>query len=230
MRRAAGALAAALAAACLFPLSSPALAAGYANPGAVVAAEAAFQRLAQEKGLWTAALEMAGPGAKLFQPEPVLAASWLKDRANPATPPTWQPYEIWSSCDGSFAMTRGGWQDGARNGRFVTLWQRQEDGAYKWVLRLEQPVAQAVPAPEMIAAKVAQCPAPKSEEGRPSPPPGKARKKAKAETPAAPFDPLVGKSDDGTLEWRSGVDSLGSPFLAFAVKADGVMPEQSPAL
>jgi hypothetical protein len=227
MRGAAAFLVAAVSLLC----AAPALAAGYANPGAVIAAEAAFQRLAREKGRWTAALDMAAPGAKLFEPEPVLAAIWLKDRANPATPPVWQPHEVWSSCDGSFAVTRGGWQDGGQSGRFVTLWQRQEDGGYKWVLRLERPLAEPVPAPEMIAAKVAQCPVAKAEEDRPAPPPtGKPPRKRKPEAPLPLFDPLVGKSGDGTLEWRSGVDTLGAPYFTFAVKTDGAMPEQSPAL
>ena len=224
-------MAALLLAAYAFALPARLLAAGYANPGAVIAAEAAYQRLAQEKGLWVAALEMAGPGAKRFDPQPVLAAQWLKDRASPATSPSWQAHEVWSSCDGSFAVTRGGWQDGKQAGRFVTLWQRQEGGAYRWVLRLEQPSAQPVAAPEMIAAKVAQCPA-SAMADRPGPPPDarKRKKKAKPDPQLPLFDPLSGKSPDGTLEWRSGVDSLGSPYFTFAVRSDGTMPEQSPAL
>jgi len=83
----------------------------------------------------------------------------------------------------------------------------------------------------MISAKVAQCPPPKEAE-RPAPPPrpGKKRAKAKPEIALPLFDPLTGKSDDGTLEWRSGVDTLGSPFFTFAVKADGAMPQQTSAL
>lgn len=226
MRRAASFLAA-----CAFILATPAMAAGYANPGAVVAAEAALQRLAQEKGLWTATLEMAAPGAKLFEPEPVLAASLLKDRANPATPPSWQPYEVWSSCDGSFAITRGAVQNGNQPGRFVALWQRQEDGSYKWVLRLEQPLATAVPAPEMITAKVAQCLTP-AEGDRPPPPPksGTRKKRSKPAVALPLFDPLTGKSPDGSLEWRSGMDSLGSPYFTFALREKGAMPDLVPAL
>ena len=67
---------------------------------------------------------------------------------------------------------------------------------------------------------------------RPGPPPDarKRKKKAKPDPQLPLFDPLYGKSPDGTLEWRSGVDSLGSPYFTFAVRSDGTMPEQSPAL
>lgn len=225
------AAAACLIAACSFLSNAPALAAGYANPGAVIAAEAAFQRLAQEKGLWTAALEMAGPGAKLFEPEPVLATTTLKGRANPPVPPSWQAHEVWSSCDGSFAITRGALQEGEDQRRFATLWQRQEVGGYRWVLRLERPLAQALPVPEMIVAKVAQCPAPALAERPIAPPePRKRNRKAKSDARLPVFDPLSGKSPDGTLEWRAGLDASGSPSFAFAVKTDGVMPELAPAL
>ena len=69
-----------------------------------VSAEA-FARAAQEKGQWTAFREYAADDALMFVPQPVAAKDWLKKQANPAQAVTWQPYAVWSSCDGSLAVT-----------------------------------------------------------------------------------------------------------------------------
>ena len=55
----------------------------YADPSAVIAAELAFARLAQEKGQWTAFAATAANDAVMFEPQMVLAQAWLKGRANP---------------------------------------------------------------------------------------------------------------------------------------------------
>lgn len=129
-----------------------------ANPSAVIAAELAFARLAQEKGQWTAFLETSTGDAVMFVPQPVNARDWLRRQTNPAQAVRWQPHQVWSSCDGTLAVTKGASQrpDGTA-GYFTTVWARQRDGDYKWVLDqgdvLEQPLA----APELIAGKVAEC-------------------------------------------------------------------------
>lgn len=129
-----------------------------ANPSAVIAAELAFAQLAQDKGQWTAFAETASPEALMFVPQPVAAQTWLKGRANPVQSVRWQPHQVWSSCDGSVAVTRGSWQraDGS-SGYFTTVWQRQKDGGYKWVLDQGDALATPPAAPEMIAAAVADC-------------------------------------------------------------------------
>lgn len=144
-------------------LSGPALKPA-ANPSAVIAAELAFARLAQEKGQWTAFRATAAPDAELFVPQRVRAQDWLRGRADPPVALKWQPQRIWSSCDGSLSVTTGAWQRPGAIGVFTTVWQRQPDGGYRWVLDHGQPLATAAPAPDMIAAKVADC------SGKPSPP------------------------------------------------------------
>ena len=129
-----------------------------ANPSAVIAAELAFARLAQEKGQWTAFLETSTGDAVMFVPQAVGAHQWLRQQANPAQAVKWQPHQVWSSCDGTLAVTKGAWQrPGGTTGYFTTVWTRQRDGDYKWVLDqgdvLEQPLA----APELIDGKVAEC-------------------------------------------------------------------------
>ena len=77
-----------------------------ANPGEVVATELAFARVAREKGQWTAFADYAAKDAVMFVPYKVRAQQWLKGRANPAQTVAWEPYEVWSSCDGSIAVKR----------------------------------------------------------------------------------------------------------------------------
>lgn len=161
-----------------------------ANPSAVIAAELAFNQLAQTKGQWTAFRETMAPGAQMFVPQRTLAADWLKGRADPPVPVKWQPLAVWSSCDGSHAVTRGEWQRPGSTGNFVTVWQRQEkDGAYKWLLDMSVATERPVDTADTIDARVAEC------KGKPG---------------AVPMPPLPAGSDaqggasaDRTLQWTS---------------------------
>lgn len=130
-----------------------------ANPSRVVATELAFARAAQEDGQWTAFRDYAAEGSVMFVPQPVAARDWLKGRANPAQAVTWQPHHVWSSCDGSLAVTRGAWQrpDGS-NGYFTTVWQRQRDGSYRWTLDQGDVLGSPLEAPEFVGTDIAECP------------------------------------------------------------------------
>lgn len=171
-----------------------------ANPSAVVAAESAFARLAQDKGQWKAFEETAAEGAVMFTPQRVLARDWLKGRKNPEQAVRWQPHDVWMSCDGTYAVSHGAWQNGDTAGQFVTVWQRQKNGDFKWVLDQGAPLAQPLPQPEMIAGRVATCRAKAGGTDRPN--------KSLAALPVA--DPAAGASGDQTLEWRTEVRPDGS--------------------
>ncbi|WP_353204529.1 hypothetical protein [Sphingomonas sp.] len=71
----------------------------------------------------------------MFVPQPINAQSWLKDRKDPAKAIAWWPTASYVSCDGSLAVNTGGWKrpDGAA-GYFSTVWQRQPDGGWKWIV------------------------------------------------------------------------------------------------
>jgi hypothetical protein len=169
-----------------------------ANPSAVVATELAFARTAQEKGQWTAFDQYAADDAIMFVPQPTSAKAWLKQRANPAVAVKWQPYEVWMSCDGSLAVTKGAWQRPESVGYFTTVWKRQKNGTYKWVLDQGDSLKQPLPEPEMIGGHVAEC----------SPRPGAA---GGAESAAAAADDARGgASDDDTLIYSTDVGSDGS--------------------
>lgn len=129
-----------------------------ANPSALIAAEIAFNRMAQEQGQWTTFREYAAPDAVMFVPQTVNAADWLKGRADPPASVEWQPHEAWISCDGSLGAARGAWQqpDGS-TGYFTTVWQRQKDGDYKWVMDQGDALTNPLKAPDMLSATVADC-------------------------------------------------------------------------
>jgi hypothetical protein len=207
---------------------------GYANPSAAIAAEIAFAQLVRDKGQWTAFKATAASDAVMFAPAMVLAQQWLKNQANPPVPLSWQPYQVWSSCDGSLMVTTGAWQRGDKHGWFTTVWERQEKGDYKWVFDHGDVTSAPLAAPEMIAAKVADCPARRAgEHGAGShpggPPPGhhhdSPHKPVKA--PPAPFDPTrrEGRSTDGTLTWQVTADAAGTRDFSARLMVDGQMQE-----
>lgn len=203
----------------------------YANPSAVIAAELAFARDAQLRGRWTAFAAAAAPEAVMFVPQMVWAQQWLAGRANPATPLTWQPHEVWSSCDGSLVASRGVWQGGVgQTGWFTTLWQRQPKGDYKWVLDHGDTTAAPAAAPEMIAAHIADCPPrPAREPGsgagddrrRPAKPPKLPKPPAPKDLP--PLDPAhrAGAANDGSLRWDMTIGADGSRQLVVRWTKDG---------
>ena len=158
-----------------------------ADPGAVVATEIAFARAAQEKGQWTAFREYAAADAVMFVPQPVKAQDWLKKQADPDQAVKWQPHEVWSSCDGSLAITRGAaqWPNGG-DGEFMTMWQRQADGAYRWIADIGHSLAAPLAAPEFIVTHIADCSSPVPPDQR----------FASSERPAT-----KGQSADGSLQY-----------------------------
>ena len=166
-----------------------------ANPSAVVAAEIAFSRLAQEKGQWTAFRKTAAKDAVMFVPGMVNALTWLKGRKDPPAAVKWQPEKVLMSCDGSTGVSTGPWQrpDGT-HGYFTTIWQRDKKGDWKWVLDHGDTLASPRAPAEFVSTRLAPCP-----RGiRPMAPPVPA-------DPAALPTPGQGKSADGTLTWRSEV-------------------------
>ena len=169
---------------------------GNANPSAVVAAEVAFAQLAQAKGQWTAFRSTATKDAVMFVPQMAYAQAYLNGKADPAAAVKWQPHQVWSSCDGSLAVTRGGWQRGdGTTGYFTTVWQRQQNLKYKLVLDQRETLPMPLDEPEMIGAKVADCPAGYRPERAAKP------KDFKGSLPALDPAHRSGRSLDGTLGW-----------------------------
>ncbi len=163
-----------------------------ADPSAVVAADIALAAVARDKDLWTAYRQTVAPGAVLFAPQPVDADAWLKRRpANPQPGVRRKLHQAWMSCDGSLALTTGGWKDAGGPGWYVTAWQRQTDGTWRWTLNESDRLGTALPDPDAIVAAIASCD---------PPPPGSVG--------TAPVIGLWrgGGSADGTLYWSVRVD------------------------
>ena len=145
---------------------APAVARAFAQPSDVVATEIAFARAARAKGQWPAFRAFAAPGAEMFAgAAPVRVAAWTEGRANPATVLAWSPTLVWISCDGSYALSYGGWTAGKDHGWFATIWQRQKKGAWRFVLDQGGDLAAPLADADMIAAHVAACPARAHSEG-----------------------------------------------------------------
>lgn len=185
-----------------------------ANPSAIVQAELAFARLAQEEGQWTAFRETAADDAIMFTPELVNAQQWLKGKADPAQAVTWQPHHIYMSCDGSMAVSTGAWQNAkGETGHFTTIWQQQDFGQrrpdkkidWKWVFDDGQPLDTPLAEPDYVETDVASCAA-KSSAGFP---PAGLTDKGKA-----------GASADRSLIWNAAFTADGSR-LVFVELAQG---------
>ncbi|MBN8817261.1 MAG: hypothetical protein J0I80_00920 [Sphingomonas sp.] len=184
------------------------------NPSAVVAAELGFARLAQEKGQWTAFRETADKDAVMFVPDAVNAQSWLKKRADPPKALAWQPYRVVVSCDGGYALSTGPWTGpNGQSGTFNTIWRRQSDGSFKWILDFGSDAKTPRQEDPIIDGKVAQCGRGRAMMGpdRDGPSAGERRRDRKADEKAREKAELIpnppplsgeGRSADGSLRWR----------------------------
>lgn len=178
---------------------------GAAQPSAIVAAEIAFARDAQELGQWTAFAKYAAPGALLHGSKgPFELAPWLATQSNPTQAVSWKPRTVVMSCDGALAVSQGRSREpDGTVGSFVTVWERQPDGRYLYVFDVGGPDVPQPPPPPKVEAQpgdivvteidaieglVATCPRP----GSPIPPP-----------PAMAIGDNEGAtlSRDGTLRW-----------------------------
>lgn len=184
----------------------------YANSSAVLVAEIAFARMAQDKGQWTAFRATATPDALLFVPQPVLAQTWLKGRADPPQAVKWQPLKLFMACDGRTGASTGASQfPGGAVGYYTTVWQnlekpRAKKPDWKWVLDHGRLLKDPRSGDEMISSRTAVCTGnPKAALG--AIPMGPAPKDA---DPIAPQPSGARASADGTMVWRWDVRSDGS--------------------
>lgn len=182
------------------------------EPSTVIATELAFARAAREKGTWTAFRRFATDDALWPGPNWENVQAALKGRADPAQPILWEPDRVVLSCDGSFALSTGpATHPAGRKSRFATIWQRQTNGDYRWVLDQGFDLEAGSAGSEFIAAEVAECPAGK----RPASP-GPARRGLAWQS---------GESDDGTLSWTTALRPDCSRELVVSAKRGGAMVE-----
>ena len=182
-----------------------------AAPSEVIAAELAFARLAREKGQWTAFRETATDDAVWPSPGWANVRDSLKGAPDPGQAIVWEPDSVTLSCDGSYALSTGpGTYPDGRKTRFATIWQRQDDGRYKWVLDQGFDLEAGYAKPEMIGAAVAEC----GERRRGRPP--RARRGLAWQS---------GQSDDGTLAWTTELRPDCSRSFVVRARRGAAMPE-----
>jgi hypothetical protein len=113
-----------------------------------IEAERAFAADAKTIGQWTAFRKWSTDDAVMFVPQPTNAHDFLKDRKDPPKAIDWWPTASYVSCDGKLAVNTGGWKrpDGSV-GYFSTVWQRQPDGGWKWIVDGGDTLKKARPRP-----------------------------------------------------------------------------------
>jgi len=199
------------------------------DPGKVAATDIAFARAARDEGQWTAFAEYAGIGALLHGDNGVMEAGpWLGGRADPAQAVRWVPRAVFASCDGTLAASEGRFvEPDGTVGSYVTVWQPDSRGDYKWIYAVGGPddpqppasVTQDIPqgdavivveAINAIEGKVADC-----MEGSVQLTP----------VSAAPPDGAVagggGTSRDGTLRWQWEQRANGTRRFHVTYRRDG---------
>lgn len=121
------------------------------DPGRVAAADFAFAKMAREEGNWTAFRAYAADDAVMDAPAGFAPASeLLSGLEDPPEPIRWAPTDVWSSCDGTLAVTLGRFvRSNGVVGDYVTVWELQRDNSYKWIYDTGTPDdPQPVPEPD----------------------------------------------------------------------------------
>ena len=109
------------------------------EPGSVAAADLAYAKAVREEGANAALGRFADSGALLHVAGgPADAARQLA--GDPQSAQVLRgPRRVWSSCDGSLAVSTGRFQraDGLV-GNYTTVWELQSDGEYEWTYELRE--------------------------------------------------------------------------------------------
>ncbi len=129
----------------------------YANPGAIVAAELAFARSLRQEEFRKTLKDHAAPNAVLFATDRIDANDYAGGDAATVLAAERTPHAVWVSCNGAQAIVHGAWHLAEASGAYVTIWERQEKGGYKWILSRQASLSTMPPAPEMLPARVAKC-------------------------------------------------------------------------
>jgi ketosteroid isomerase-like protein len=106
-------------------------------PEAVAAAERAFAAEGMAKGVGPSFVNWAAPEGVVFRPDPVNARQFYT--AHPGPGPgalNWWPHRVGVARSGDLAFDTGPWVsgDGKAHGWFFTVWKKQPDGTWKWML------------------------------------------------------------------------------------------------
>lgn len=121
----------------------------------LVATERAFAQTAREQGLRDSFLAYIADDGIIFRPGPVTGKKWLTENPPSSGLLSWEPAFADISLSGDLGYTTGPWEFRKNNtdeqpaayGHFVTLWKKQANGDWKFVLDLGISHPQPAPKP-----------------------------------------------------------------------------------
>jgi len=114
---------------------TPALAAPPVTPAPVVAAERAFAADGLEMGIQASFLKHSAPEAIVLNPEPVLAHAVYGEPRPKGPPLVWWPLWAGIAKSGDLGFTTGPYTyDGKPAAYYFTVWAKQADGSWKWLM------------------------------------------------------------------------------------------------
>ena len=159
--------------------------------------------------------------AEMLDPVRTPARAWLHGHDASAWFVQRHTDAAFASCDGTAGVSAGTWQ----GGWYAMVWKRQKKLDYKWVLADAAPLASLPPASDFITGKLADCPPRPAPDDAPRPagPPAQRPLPGAVPPPAAGADSRDGRSDDGSLVWRSSVAPDGTRSLRVWLWQDGAM-------
>jgi hypothetical protein len=108
----------------------------------MAATEREFEAFAEKAGIKAAFIEYAAPDGVLFAPDKVNAKAYWSSRGESNALLSWAPNYADISTNGLIGYTYGNWEfrpkgknsEPAGFGHFITVWQRQPDGKYRFVV------------------------------------------------------------------------------------------------
>ena len=112
----------------------------------MVKTEQAFSKMAEEKTAREASMAFIADDGLLFRPGAVNGKKWMIEHPVPPSDKNpllaWQPNFAGMSASGDMGFTTGPWESKADRkdpkpsayGHFVTVWKKQTDGSWKWVV------------------------------------------------------------------------------------------------
>jgi ketosteroid isomerase-like protein len=138
----------------------------------MIETERSFSRMSEEKGTREAFAAFIADDGILFRPRAVIGKKWMQEHPLPPSNNhpllTWQPIYAFMSRSGDLGYTTGPWQykndtkdaKPSAFGNFFTIWKRQPDGSWRFVIDLgishPEPKVQPGPSfPSYVDSRVA---------------------------------------------------------------------------
>ena len=173
---------------------------------AMIAAERAFSKLSEEKGIKESFITYIADDGMLFRGGWVKGKPWTQEHPNPPASLVWWPTQAGIASSGDLGWTTGPYElkqgNDAGHGNFLTVWRKQADGNWRFAIDFGNDYA-----------------TPTGDKGTPALKPGQTRAAASKTDPAALKESLL--AADRALGQATGKGTSAGYLARFA--DDGVM-------